>query len=80
MSVTTGRSMRELRPTLLAFAHFFLIISSYYIIKPVRDALFVKTIGPDRMPYLVGLVSAGYWLVVVLMAEDPTRSTAAATR
>ena len=26
-------------PTLLAFAHFFLVISSYYVIKPVREAL-----------------------------------------
>jgi AAA family ATP:ADP antiporter len=56
--------MTELRPTLLAFAHFFLVISSYYIIKPVRDALFVKTIGPDRMP-LFYLVVAGVVLVVV---------------
>ena len=58
----------DIRPTLLAFLHFFLVISSHYIIKPVRDALFVKSIGPDRMPYscTVG------WLVMVLRHRDPT--------
>ena len=56
--------MTELRPTLFAFLHFFLVISSYYIIKPVRDALFVKSIGPDRMPLFYLLVAAIVLVVV----------------
>ena len=60
-----GASLRtDLRPTLLAFLHFFLVISSYYIIKPVRDSLFVKSIGPDRMPYFYLLVAAVVFGVV----------------
>jgi len=54
----------DLRPTLLAFVHFFLVISSYYVIKPVRDALFVKSIGPDRMPYYYLLVAGVVFVVV----------------
>ena len=53
-----------MRPTLLAFLHFFLVISSHYIIKPVRDALFVKSIGPDRMPYFYLLVAGVVFVVV----------------
>ena len=54
----------ELRPTLLAFLHFFLVISSYYIIKPVRDAMFVKSIGPEYMPYYYLLVAGVVFVVV----------------
>lgn len=51
---------------ILAFLHFFLLIASYYIIKPVRDALFVKTIGPDKLPYFYLAVAAIVFLVVAL--------------
>jgi AAA family ATP:ADP antiporter len=53
-------------PTVLAFVHFFLVIASYYIIKPVRDALFVKTIGPDHMPLFYLVVALVVFLVVAL--------------
>ena len=63
MSVA-ARWRQDLGPVALAFAHFFLVISSYYIIKPVRDALFVKTIGPDKMPFYYLLVAGVVFVVV----------------
>ena len=67
-----GPPSSELWPTLLAFLHFFLIIFSYYIIKPVRDALFIKTIGPDRLPYFY-LAVAGVVLLVVAIYNQLLR-------
>ncbi len=52
---------------LLMFGYFFLIIGTYYIIKPVRSAIFLDRLGPDKLPYvymgeaaLVGIVSWFY--------------------
>ena len=59
-------------PALLAFTHFFLIIFSYYIIKPVRDALFVKSIGPENLPYFY-LAVAAITLVVVALYNTLSR-------
>ncbi|MBW2734602.1 MAG: hypothetical protein JRH20_19615, partial [Deltaproteobacteria bacterium] len=56
--------MKDLTSALLAFAHFLLLITSYYIVKPVRDTLFVKRIGPEMLPYFYLLVAA-ITLVVV---------------
>jgi AAA family ATP:ADP antiporter len=36
----------------LMFAYFFLIITSYYVIKPVRNSLFIERLGADNLPYV----------------------------
>ena len=41
----------EFRPVVLAFAAFFLLLSGYYILRPVRDAMGVAT-GANRLHWL----------------------------
>ena len=36
----------------LMFAYFFLVITSYYVIKPVRNSLFIERLGADNLPYV----------------------------
>lgn len=36
----------------LMFLYFFLVITSYYVIKPVRNSLFVDRLGADNLPYV----------------------------
>lgn len=36
----------------LMFLYFFLTIASYYIIKPVRDSLFLTRFGAENLPYV----------------------------
>ena len=57
----------EGRPALLAFIYLFLIISSYLMIKTVRNALFISEYGAMKLPYvmvgvaaLAGVFAAGY--------------------
>ena len=52
---------------LLMFGYFFLIIATYYIIKPVRSSLFLDRLGADKLPYvymgealIVGIVAFVY--------------------
>lgn len=47
----------DLRPgegltTLASGALFFLVVASYYLIKPVRNSLFVQRVGADNLPYV----------------------------
>lgn len=41
----------EKRLASLAFAYFFLITLSIYIIKPAKESLFMDTLGKSRLPY-----------------------------
>lgn len=51
---------------LLAFFHFFLVITSYYIVKPVRDSLFAYQIGPEQLPFYYLKVAAITFVVVAI--------------
>jgi len=42
----------ELRRTVLMFAYFFLVVASFYILKPVRNALFLDSLGAANLPYV----------------------------
>jgi AAA family ATP:ADP antiporter len=57
----------ELIRTLLMFAYLLLVIASYVTTKSVRDAMFLKKIGVDQLPYVfilialvVGVISSAY--------------------
>ena len=50
-------SMKDLTSALLAFTHFLLLITSYYIVKPERDTLIVNRIGPEILPNFYLLVA-----------------------
>ena len=48
----------EYRRTALLFLYFFLVVASFYILKPVRNALFLDALGAEKLPY----VYLGYWV------------------
>ena len=46
-----GFQRRELIPVAWSFAYFFCVLSSYYILRPVRETMAVGS-GPNTIPYL----------------------------
>lgn len=53
--------------TLASGALFFLVVASHYLIKPVRNALFIEHVGADNLPYVyvatalvIGLLISSY--------------------
>ncbi len=57
--------------TLLMSLYFFLLMASYYVIKPVRNSLFLEQLGPKQLPYaylatalVIGLVASLYTRLV----------------
>jgi ATP/ADP translocase len=53
--------------TVLMFLYFFLLLTSYYVLKPVRNSLFLENLGPRQLPYvylatalIIGFVVAVY--------------------
>lgn len=65
---------------ILGFLYFFLVITSYYIIKPIRASRFLTDIGAENIPYfyllnsfLVFLVVYGYNFIVDLFRGNKRR-------
>lgn len=54
----------ERMKTLLMFIYFMLVIMTIYILKPLRNALFIDDFGADKMKYMN--VAEGFFLVVVV--------------
>src|SRR5687768_1663263 len=42
----------EVRPLVLMITYGFLAMTSYYVVKPVRNAVFVDRVGSDNLPYV----------------------------
>jgi len=42
----------EASKTFLMFLYFFLVITAYYILKPVRDSLFIEWLGAENLPFV----------------------------
>lgn len=59
VNVEPGEGVSALAMALL----FFLVIGSYYLIKPVRNSLFVQRVGADNLPF----VYIGTALVIALL-------------
>ena len=62
-----GLERGEGRRTGLMFGYIFLVIAALLIVKPVRNSLFLKAFGPEKLPYafilvalVSGLVAFGY--------------------
>lgn len=47
----TGAEEHELGRTLWLFFYFFVVITSYYVVKPVRTSLFLERLGAESLPY-----------------------------
>lgn len=58
--IRSGERMK----TLLMFIYFLLVIMTIYILKPLRNALFIDGFGADKMKYMN--VAEGFFLVVVV--------------
>lgn len=54
----------ERKKTLLMFFYFMLVIMTIYILKPLRNALFIDDFGADKMKYMN--VAEGFFLIVVV--------------
>lgn len=59
----------ELSRTALLFSYSFLIIASYYILKPMTRSLFLKNQGPAELPYVYMLVALVVGVVAVFYAR-----------
>src|SRR5574341_1393353 len=42
---------------LMMFSNYFIILAAYYMLKPLRDAEFLKTIGTSKLPLVYILVA-----------------------
>jgi AAA family ATP:ADP antiporter len=67
MKSLTGVRRGELAPVGLLSLYLFLVVTSYYVIKPVRNSLFIERLGADNLPYVyiatalfVGVIIAFY--------------------
>jgi len=65
----------ELLRTLLMFSYLLLVIACYVITKSVRDAMFLKEIGIDQLPYVFILIA----LVVGAISSTYSRAAARAS-
>ncbi|MFZ5802104.1 MAG: NTP/NDP exchange transporter [Candidatus Omnitrophota bacterium] len=54
----------ERRRTALMFLYFMLVITTIYILKPLRNALFIDDFGADKMKYIN--VGEGFFLIAVV--------------
>lgn len=59
----------EVSRTLMMATFFFLVVASHYVIKPVRNSLFVEHVGADNLPY----VYIGTALVIGILISAYTR-------
>ncbi|MFH0810069.1 MAG: Npt1/Npt2 family nucleotide transporter [Pseudomonadota bacterium] len=57
--------------SLALFLYFFCLMASYYVIKPVRNSIFLEELGPRQLPYaylatavVIGFVASGYTRLV----------------
>jgi len=48
LNVKKGEGLK----TFLMFLYFFLTITAYYILKPVRDSLFIEWMGAENLPFV----------------------------
>ncbi|MFQ5771462.1 MAG: MFS transporter, partial [bacterium] len=64
-----GIHQGELGLTAIMFCYNFLLIASYYILKPMTRSLFLKNQGPTQLPYVYMLVALVVGVVAVLYAR-----------
>lgn len=48
----------EVAMALLMFAYYYLLLSTYYLLKPARDSLFLIKLGSHQLPFVYMLVAA----------------------
>ena len=63
MTARLGVAKEEVRPLVISFLSFMLLLACYYILRPVRDAL-AATLGADSIKYLSSMVFIVMLLIV----------------
>ncbi|NBB73567.1 MAG: hypothetical protein GVY35_07815 [Bacteroidetes bacterium] len=48
----------EAKPVLLMGSYYFVLLVTYYLLKPARDSLFLIEIGPEQLPLVFMLIAA----------------------
>ncbi|MFQ6115419.1 MAG: Npt1/Npt2 family nucleotide transporter, partial [bacterium] len=59
----------EVSRTFIMFSYIFLILASYYILKPMTRSLFLKNLGPTQLPFVYMLVAFVVGMVAVIYAR-----------
>ncbi len=59
----------EFAPVALMFVYGFLALTSYYLIKPARNSVFVDRVGADNLPYVYILTAIVATLVMLLYSR-----------
>jgi ATP/ADP translocase/CRP-like cAMP-binding protein len=63
----------ERAPTLLMGAYGFLALTSYYVLKPVRNSVFLERVGAENLPYIYILTAAAVTLLMVVYSRHVHR-------
>lgn len=69
LRVATDVRREEIVPAALMFVYGFLALSSYYIAKAVRNAVFVQRVGADNLPYVYIMTAIFVTLVMVVYSR-----------
>lgn len=48
----------EITLTVLTFLYYYLLLVTYYFLKPARDSLFLVKPGPEQLPIVYMLIAA----------------------
>ena len=59
----------EVRALVLMMLYGFLAITSYYVVKPVRNAVFVDRVGADNLPYVYILTAIVVSAIMVVYSR-----------
>ena len=63
----------ETKVVLLMMLYGFLAMTSYYVVKPVRNAVFVERLGADNLPYVYIITAIVVSLVMVVYSKYVNR-------
>ena len=69
----TNIRREEMRIVLLMMLYGFLAMTSYYVVKPVRNALFVERLGAENLPYVYILTAIVVSLVMIVYSRYVNR-------
>ncbi len=59
----------EVRPLILMIMYGFMAMTSYYVVKPVRNAVFVDRVGADNLPYVYMLTAVIVSVIMVFYSR-----------
>jgi AAA family ATP:ADP antiporter len=69
LAALTNIRREELKVVFLMVMYGFLAMTSYYVVKPVRNAVFVERLGAENLPYVYILTAVVVSLVMVVYSR-----------